>query len=846
MEDLDRDAGMAKLMVSVRIRPLTVKELAKENLQITARALDDQEVLMTEPNPEQFDDVLRQNRPKERIYTFDRVFGQDASQSVVFDQTVKYLIDWVVNGYNATVFAYGATGAGKTYTMLGTESDPGIMALTLEELFRHVEKRTFGGRTKGRAKARRPRTASSYDSGDDEDLDEDEDEEGEEDGGVVEDPNATYTVSLSYLEIYNENIRDLLSGKADYLDLREDTTRGVVVAGITTVAARSPDEVLGFLRKGNRHRTQESTGANEVSSRSHAVLQVWVGCRTRNAKGAVVERMGKLSLIDLAGSERAAETKNRGMRMIEGANINRSLLALGNCITALSDTSPKRKQKYVNYRDSKLTRLLKDSLGGNCRTVMIANISPGSWNFDETVNTLKYATRAGAIKTKVVQQQIQHKADPYSATISHLQSEIGVLRNKLHRAESINSLSQTNLNARNVGTPTINTSTTGTSTVRLSGGPASPLLPALGSTSSLLSPRTAAALRRPSTDFTAVRLPPLQSSRLASPARTSVATPPESESGQSMFIDITTVSTGLFTEHREAREKLARWERERAGEELEEGDQDEERERLVAKMESVAEEIRSMEQSIPRSLDRSSKQCLELMIKAHFLTIENLDLYHLQTLQNHHTSTLTHTLKSTRAQLSHLNAITALQRKILMTEGVDVPNRLVDMYREVPGGEGKWVGGGWVKEVERRVVGNGARKSVRHSTNAPPLPPTPTTSGHTSSPTISPSPLKLPQVTKIRTTTPSQPALPRETKPPDKSKTRHWKSFKQATCAHFTTNPPFLFCLVTLMYLNTMALWPPCLLLLLRNTASFPARAHSASTQAFHIAINGIFGRHWG
>ncbi|KAI8850137.1 kinesin motor domain-containing protein [Chytridium lagenaria] len=156
---------------------------------------------------------------------------------------------------------------------------------------------------------------------------------------------------------------------------------------------------MGWLRKGNRMRTQEATGANEVSSRSHAVLQVLVGHREDSKDGHTTERFGKLSMIDLAGSERAADTKNRGMRMIEGANINRSLLALGNCINALGESG--KKAKYVNFRDSKLTRLLKDSLGGNCRTVMIANISPAASNFEETMNTLKYASRARSIKTKV-------------------------------------------------------------------------------------------------------------------------------------------------------------------------------------------------------------------------------------------------------------------------------------------------------------------------------------------------------------------------------------------------------------------------------------------------------------
>ena len=310
--------------------------------------------MVYDPTEDFLENILRKERQREKLYYFDRAFGETTSQQDVFDHTVRFLVDAVLEGYNATVFAYGATGAGKTHTMMGTEETPGIMPLTLGDLFTKINELTKTN-------------------------------------------NATYDVTLSYLEIYNENIRDLLSGKSDVLELREDPSRGVVVAGITYVSAKSPKEVLHFLNKGNRSRVCEATGANQVSSRSHAVMQVFVGQTTVDKSGKKSHRFSKLSMIDLAGSERAADTQNRGIRMIEGANINRSLLALGNCINTLVEG----KSKYVNYRDSKLTRLLKDSLGGNCRTVMIANISPASSHFDETLNTLKYASRAATIKTQV-------------------------------------------------------------------------------------------------------------------------------------------------------------------------------------------------------------------------------------------------------------------------------------------------------------------------------------------------------------------------------------------------------------------------------------------------------------
>ncbi len=164
--------------------------------------------------------------------------------------------------------------------------------------------------------------------------------------------------------------------------------KGVTVAGITELVADSVGEVMQLLRMGNRNRSTEPTAANKVSSRSHAVMQIFVEARERLANTSHTVRVGKLSLIDLAGSERASVTENRGLRMIEGANINRSLLALANCINALGEKG--KKDNFVPYRDSKLTRLLKDSLGGHSRTVMIANLSPAEFSFEETHNTLKY------------------------------------------------------------------------------------------------------------------------------------------------------------------------------------------------------------------------------------------------------------------------------------------------------------------------------------------------------------------------------------------------------------------------------------------------------------------------
>ena len=217
---------------------------------------------------------------------------------------------------------------------------------------------------------------------------------------MEEDREYNYTVTITYVEIYNEMIRDLLVPTSGYLELRDDSDKGITIAGVTEFRAESTEQVMNLLLMGNKRRTTEATNANMTSSRSHAVFQINVNKVHRTRNTTMETLSGKLSLIDLAGSERGTVTENRGIRLMEGAKINRSLLALANCINALGDKN--KKGFFVPYRDSKLTRLLKDSLGGNCKTVMIVNVSPAGSQFEETINTLKYANRAKNIKTKAL------------------------------------------------------------------------------------------------------------------------------------------------------------------------------------------------------------------------------------------------------------------------------------------------------------------------------------------------------------------------------------------------------------------------------------------------------------
>jgi kinesin family member 18/19 len=380
-------AGQSNVLVAVRVRPLLKHDVIKKSI---VRVLDAKVVIIMDPSHDK-NDVLRGNRSREKQYAFDYVFEAGSSQQSVYNHTSKFLIHGVLDGFNATVFAYGNTGAGKTHTMIGSTSDPGIMVRIMNDLFHYCHKAGQSQRT-------------------------------------------AFKITVSFLEVYNENIKDLLSETQEYLDLREDPIAGPIVSGILEIEAKNSDEIMNLLQTGNQRRTQQPTAANEVSSRSHAVFQVVVECKDR-APGTVANiKVGKLSLVDLAGSERAANTKNSGKRLVEGANINRSLLALGNCINALGEKG--NKGNFVPYRDSKLTRLLKDSLGGNCRTVMIANISSAESCFEETLNTLKYANRAKNIKTNVQRNvlNVNHHISEYVNLIANLRAEIKILKDQISHA----------------------------------------------------------------------------------------------------------------------------------------------------------------------------------------------------------------------------------------------------------------------------------------------------------------------------------------------------------------------------------------------------------------------------
>ncbi len=261
--------------------------------------------------------------------------------------------------------------------------------------------------------------------------------------GVTRPCNFEYKMRMWYVEVYNEFLNDLLHpGKDNRIELREDPVKGVSVAGAKEVMVTSINDIMELLTFGNKNRTKESTWANATSSRSHAILQVIVERKDKVESVSSEVAIAKLTLIDLAGSERAAVTKNRGIRLLEGANINRSLLALANCINALAEHQMHPgKGLHIPYRDSKLTRLLKETLGGKCRTVMIANISSSEHSYEDTLNTLKYADRAKQIKTVVSRNvlNVQTHINNYQQVITQLKGQVTELRDQLADVKHVRS-----------------------------------------------------------------------------------------------------------------------------------------------------------------------------------------------------------------------------------------------------------------------------------------------------------------------------------------------------------------------------------------------------------------------
>ena len=342
---------------------------------------------------------------EEKNFTFDNSFWSHnledehyAHQEDIYNALGEEFLDHNFEGYHTCIFAYGQTGSGKSYTMMGTPTQPGLIPRTCEDLFERIES-----------------------SGS---------------------PHVSYTVRVSYFEVYNEHVRDLLAPPSQssdkhpyYLKIRESPTEGPYVKDLTDLPVKNYAELLRCMRMGDASRTTASTKMNDTSSRSHAVFTIMLKQIHHDlSTDSTTERLARIRLVDLAGSERAKATEATGARLREGSNINKSLTTLGRVIAALADPrhgrahngGKNRSKDVVPYRDSILTWLLKDSLGGNSKTAMIACIAPS--DYDETLSTLRYADQAKHIRTRAIVNQDSVSAAERDAQIADMQNTIRELQ----------------------------------------------------------------------------------------------------------------------------------------------------------------------------------------------------------------------------------------------------------------------------------------------------------------------------------------------------------------------------------------------------------------------------------
>ncbi|KAG2221922.1 hypothetical protein INT45_013258 [Circinella minor] len=372
--------------VAIRARPLSQKEQLENCTECLSYVPNEPQILIG----------------TDKSFTYDYVFDSNTIQSQVYSEAITPLLDKFMEGFNTTILAYGQTGSGKTYSM-GTglhnttvREEEGIVPRSMVRLFESMEQR------------------------------------------AQESPDFKYEILVSFLELYNEELVDLLNpntiqrrknnnnnnnNMSAEVSIREDIAGNIYWSGVREETCSSPEELLGYLAKGSLCRTTGSTDMNTVSSRSHAIFSVILKQQQREEDGSDKSFTSKFHFVDLAGSERLKRTNAQGDRAKEGIAINSGLLALGNVISALGDET--RRATHVPYRDSKLTRLLQDSLGGNSQTLMLACVSPSDSNFMETLNTLKYANRARNIKNRVT---INQDFAGSSIEINQLRSYIARLR----------------------------------------------------------------------------------------------------------------------------------------------------------------------------------------------------------------------------------------------------------------------------------------------------------------------------------------------------------------------------------------------------------------------------------
>ncbi|KAM6992315.1 centromere-associated protein E [Tautogolabrus adspersus] len=367
--------------VCVRVRPLIERE------ESAASESEEPVQLFWKADKKSIHQIDDGNSTKSFI--FDRVFTADETTNQLYQNIAKPLVVSTVNGYNGTIFAYGQTSSGKTFTMMGSNGTPGVIPLAVEDVFQTIKNC----------------------------------------------PKKEFLLRVSYMEIYNETVSDLLvdSWKRKPLEVRETINKNIYVADLTEELVTSPAQALAWIRKGEKNRHYGKTKMNQRSSRSHTIFRMILESRERsdpvsgeNADGAII--VSHLNLVDLAGSERASQTGAEGTRFKEGCNINRSLFTLGQVIKKLTDESQKG---FTNYRDSKLTRILQNSLGGNAKTVIICTITPVT--LDETLSTLQFASTAKKMKNDPHVTEVSDDG----ALLKRYRNEIVDLKRRLHEVSSV-------------------------------------------------------------------------------------------------------------------------------------------------------------------------------------------------------------------------------------------------------------------------------------------------------------------------------------------------------------------------------------------------------------------------
>ena len=419
--------------VYVRIRPFLPKEYQKLRRNNSTSLITNQFQVQNNKNIQILNSIFivnnktlyvldpKHNNPQEKKYYFNKIFTEQEKNKDVFEQAIKPTINNVINGYNSTTLAYGVTGTGKTHTIFGdlalSNGEDGVAIKACEYLFNKLNKEYFSD---------------------------------------------DYEIKVSYIEIYNENVIDLLNNENENISLMiiEDPNKGVYVHNVKEFIINNTNELKKLICQGNKRRTMAPTNQNKFSSRSHAILQLSLKRKAYNEKNNNFDiYYSKFLIVDLAGSERGGLEK--GKRREEGANINKSLFTLGSCINILSDKN--RNGKFIPYRDSKLTRLLKDSLGGNILTVMLVCVSPSGESYDESISSLNYANRAKKIKKKIFQNKkevdlIEENNNEFnlknSGNNNQYEEIIGSLKNEIFQLKNIikeqqNKLRNNNININN-------------------------------------------------------------------------------------------------------------------------------------------------------------------------------------------------------------------------------------------------------------------------------------------------------------------------------------------------------------------------------------------------------------